>query len=138
MKKTFVIAGLLIVFGAGAVWAQEAAPLEGAWERMFVRVILPDTTIEEHFPSPPRLQKILTTTRFAFGRQTDDGEDVFAGGGKYTLSDSAYVETYAYHGNPSMVGKSVTFDSSMEDDSLWHISGVIGRFRLEETWRRLE
>jgi hypothetical protein len=110
--------------------------LEGAWERILVRVILPDTTVEERFPEPPRLHKIVTATHFAFGRQVDDGEGVFAGGGRYEIVDSSYIETYDYHGSPAMVGKSVTFDTSVED-SLWHISGIVGRFRLEETWRRM-
>lgn len=137
MKTTHVITLILLLLAAEPSVAQESTPLEGAWERMFVRVILPDTTIEEHFAEPPRLHKILTATHFAFGRQTDDGEGVFAGGGRYTLAEGKYVETYDYHGNPSLVGKTVTFETSM-DDSLWHISGIIGRFRLEETWRRLE
>ena len=135
MKTTTAL--LLLLLFAGQAAAQNSSDLEGAWERIFVRIILPDTTIEEHFPDPPRLHKIVTATHFAFGRQVDDGEGVFAGGGRYELDDSSYIETYDYHGSPSMVGKSVTFETCIED-SLWHISGIVGRFRLEETWRRLE
>ena len=134
MKTTTLLFFLLIAAGPAA--AQDSTLLRGAWERVFVRIILPDTTIEEHFPENPRLHKIVTATHFAFGRQTEDGEGVFAGGGRYEIEDSSYRETYDYHGSPSMVGKSVTFDSSVED-SLWHISGIVGRFRLEETWRRM-
>lgn len=111
--------------------------LEGAWERIFVRLILPDTTIQESFPEEPRKHKLLTATYFAFGEQSEDGEEAFGGGGRYTLDGDTYTETYEYHSSPRMNGRSVAFDTRVEGN-LWYISGVVGRFTLEETWRRLE
>lgn len=136
--RTFLLSAAFVIAAAHAAAAQTPV-LEGAWERTYVRVVLPDTTIEEHFSSSgPRLHKILTARHFAFGRQTDDGENVFAGGGTYVTTSSEYAETYAYHENPSFVGKTITFESSVEDGMIWRISGIVGRFRLEETWRRIE
>lgn len=135
--QTGAVLALLLLSGmTGAARGQSPTALEGAWERTFVRVILPDTTIEQHFDSGSRLIKILIPGRFAFGQQSEDGQEVLAGGGRYTLAGDVYTEVIDYHSSAWLVGRSIPFDSRLEDD-VWQISGVIGRFRLEETWRRL-
>jgi hypothetical protein len=135
-RRTVPVLLVVLMAVPAGVAAQDATPVEGAWERIFLRVVLPDTTVEETYEGRPRLHKILTATHFAFGQQSEDGQDVYAGGGRYTYTGDTYVEVIAYHASPSMVGRTVTFESRLED-GLWHIAGTIGRFRLEETWRRL-
>ena len=83
------------------------------------------------------LVKIVTSTHFAFGQQSEDGQEVFAGGGQYSFNGSTYTEVIEYHSSSSLVGNTIQFDSRREG-SQWYIAGIIGQFRLEETWHRLE
>lgn len=127
---------VLATLTAGTALGQEPAPLQGDWERLYMRLVLPDTTIERTFEDGERSIKILTASRFAYGVQSEDGTETFAGGGRYTLAGGNYIETFEYNSSASLVGRVITFESRREGD-LWHIAGVIGQFKLEETWRRL-
>jgi hypothetical protein len=136
---TRTASALLLVFllgTTGTARSQAPSALEGAWERTYLRFVLPDTTIEETFEPGARSTKILTPTHFAFGQQSEDGTEVYAGGGRYTFAGNTYIEFVEYHSSASLVGRTIPFESRREGD-LWHIAGTIGRFRLEETWRRL-
>ena len=113
------------------------SPLQGTWERVSARVIHPDRTYEEQYPPGKRLMKILTRKHFAFGQQSEDGQEAYAAGGEYVLDGGTYTETFTYHVSPDMYGKTIRFDCKLEND-VWQISGIIGRYRLEETWHRIE
>lgn len=115
---------------------QQTTGLEGDWERVFMRLVLPDTTIEETYEPGARSIKILTATRFAFGQQSRDGATVYAGGGAYTLAGDTYIEVIDFHASASLVGRTIPYKTRREGN-LWYISGVIGQYRLEETWRRI-
>lgn len=115
---------------------EQANSLEGAWQRIRFNFVYPDTTVTGEEGNPPSI-KILTPTHFAFGRQTEEGEDVFSGGGRYSLDEDQYTEHIEYHSDIGLVGESIPFDYRLEGD-LWYHSGQIGEMRLEEVWRRLE
>jgi hypothetical protein len=127
---------VLVPLLAGPALGQEPTPLQGDWERIFMRITLPDTTIERTFEDGERSIKILTATRFAYGVQSEDGNVASAGGGRYSLARDNYIETFEYNSSAFLVGRVITFESRREGE-LWHISGVLGRFKLEETWRPL-
>ncbi len=139
MKTRFLLPFLL--FTTAASYAQlPANPLEGSWEYVTRRLIYADTVVTESLhPGPSK--KILNSTHFAFGRQTivkgEPQEDVYAGGGRYTLEDSVYTEYIEYHSSVGMVGQTVQYNSRIEGE-LWFMSGDIGDFILEEVWRRVE
>jgi len=131
----------LLLLATTASYAQlPTNELEGSWEYVSRRMIYPDTVITEALYEGPAY-KILNSTHFAFGRQTVfDGmvqEDVFAGGGRYTLVDSVYTEFIEYHSTSGLVGQVVVFHVRVEKD-LWYQRGRLGDHYLEEVMRRVE
>jgi hypothetical protein len=114
--------------------------LEGTWQMVSQRQVYADTTIDRGTFLGPSY-KIINATHFAFGRQTvidgEPQEDVFAGGGRYTLQgDTLYTEIIEYHSNQGLVGTSLKFKCRVEGD-LWYHTGIIGSLRLEEVWQRV-
>lgn len=111
----------------------DRGPFEGAWEMISGTYTTPDTTVELRIPQV----KILTQTRFAFGRQNE--ESAFAGGGRYTVNGDEYTEIVEYHSDPQAADTTLVFEYQIEGDTLWYHSGNIGpNFHLEEVWRRIE
>ena len=125
----------LPILAACSPQPEEATPLEGAWEMVSATYTDADTTMEVDLSQV----KILTDSRFAFGRQNE--ASAFAGGGRYEVddSDSTYTEIVEYHSDPLAAGERLVFKYRLEGDSLWYHSGNIGPdFYLEEVWRRVE
>ncbi|HUV35350.1 MAG TPA: hypothetical protein VMX58_00240 [Patescibacteria group bacterium] len=121
-----VSAGLL---GCG----HPSGKLVGSWE-----MVIPSGTSTERFAGDPPV-KILTETHFAFGCMGPDGI-MYAGGGRYTLDGDTYTETIAYHFNPKLAGRTLSFTCRLDGDR-WHHSGIFEidgeRFNIEEIWRRI-
>ena len=115
-----------------------ANPLQGSWRLVSQKLIYPDSTVNVRGTSVPPSTKILNDTHFAFGYQTEDGEEVYAGGGRYTLEgDSLYTEHIEYHSSIPNVGQSLTFKYRVEGNR-WYHTGQIGNFVLEEVWERIK
>ena len=121
---------------------ERAHPLVGSWVMVAQTIVHPDRIEEplkmgESLPGGRSQMKILTESHFAFGRQSEDGEDLTAGGGRYVVSGNTYTEIIEYHTSAPLVGTEIPFTWRVEDD-LWYHSGKIGTFRLEEVYRRVE
>ncbi|MEZ4701519.1 MAG: hypothetical protein R2834_14370 [Rhodothermales bacterium] len=143
MKR--IALALLLGCIAGVAGAQSSEPvrhpLEGTWEMVSQTIIHPDRVeyplkMGESLPGNRRQIKILTASHFAFGRQSEDGEEITAGGGRYEIDGTRYTEIIEYHTSAPLVGTRIPFTWRVEDD-LWHHSGQIGTFRLEEVYRRV-
>lgn len=116
-------------------------PLKGVWRMVFQRSVFDthvDTTLVlgEHFPGGDQV-KILTDTHFAFGRQSDDGENVTAGGGRYRIEGTTYIEMIEYHTSGPLVGTEIPFSWKIQD-GMWYHQGDFSNFRLEEVWVRVD
>ncbi len=137
MRTVTALALVLLLLSGTNVFAQLTAnKLEGSWRMIRQTLVYPDTTIVRN--QVPPSTKILNSTHFSWGYQTDDGEDVLAGGGRYTLyGDTLYIEHLEYHTSPPLVGMDLKFEARVEGDSLWYHTGRIGDFVLKEVWRRL-
>ncbi len=136
MKRILTTVLLLLV--AGSVHAQLPANfLEGTWRLVSQRSIFPDTVMVT--TNPPPSIKILNSTHFSWGYQAETGEDVIAGGGRYTLEgDTVYTEYLEYHVTEVLVGQALRFSVRVVGD-LWYHSGEFpSGYRLEEVWRRIE
>lgn len=139
MRTATALVLLLLVLPLASVWAQAPAnPLEGSWRMIKQTLVYEDTTIVREENQVPPSTKILNSTHFSWGYQTDDGEDVLAGGGRYTFEGDTYIEYIDYHTSPPLVGMELTFEATLEGDSLWHHTGRIGSFVLKEVWRRVK
>ena len=115
-------------------------PLIGEWKLVFQRSVFEthvDTTLAkgDHFPGGDQT-KILTQTHFAFGRQSDDGENVTAGGGRYRIEGNSYIEMIEYHTSGPLVGTEIPFSWEIKN-GMWYHQGDFSNFRLEEVWVRI-
>lgn len=113
---------------------QPANVLEGTWEMVSQKLIYADSTVDRTDQTAYTV-KILNSTHWAFGRQMDDQEEVFAGGGWYEFDGDTYTEHIIYHSG-GLAGQSVRFDARIDGDT-WHHSGDLGDFILEEVWTRI-
>lgn len=136
MRTAPVILLLLLVTAVPAFAQHPSNHLEGSWRLISQREVWPDSVVAR---TPPPSMKILNSTHFAWGFQTEDGEEVLAGGGRYELmDDSTYVEHIEYHTSPPLVGASIRFKATVVGDSLWyHVGSFPSGFTLEEVWRRI-
>lgn len=138
----FLLATLLV----SNAYAQEHMPpadhpLVGEWKLVFQRSVFEthiDTTLAmgEHLPGGDQT-KIITNTHFAFGRQSDDGENVTAGGGRYRVEGNSYIEMIEYHTSGPLVGTEIPFSWEIKN-GMWHHQGSFSNFKLEEVWVRIE
>ena len=133
---TFLL--LALVLSATQVAAQHPANhLEGAWRLISQRAVYPDTIIVT--TNVPPSMKILNSTHFSWGYQSANGEDVLAGGGRYTLeNDTLYIEYLEYHTSEVLIGEALEFSANVVGDLWYHVGEFPSGFRLEEVWRRLE
>ncbi len=134
ISLTFV---LLILFATSAFGQLPSNHLEGTWRLVSQRAVYPDTIIVT--TNPPPSMKILNSTHFSWGYQSADGEDVLAGGGRYTLeADTIYTEYLEYHTSNVLVGLALRFTVKVVGDLWYHTGEFPSGYRLEETWRRIE
>ena len=126
---------LAVLFACSAANGQMPANvLEGTWEMISQKLIYPDTTLDRTEQTAYTL-KILNSTHWAFGRQLQDGQEVFAGGGWYEFDGDTYTEHIVYHSG-GLEGQSVRFDAEVDGDT-WRHYGDVGDFIIEEVWRRV-
>ncbi len=128
---------LLILFATSAFGQLPSNRLEGTWRLVSQRAVYPDTIIVT--TNPPPSMKILNSTHFSWGYQSADGEDVLAGGGRYTLKDDTlYTEYIEYHTSEPLVGQAIPFTAKVIGD-MWYHTGIFpSGYRSEEVWRRIE
>lgn len=138
MKHTSGLLLLIIFFTGTEMFAQAPAnQLEGSWRIVSQRSVYPDTIIVT-LNVPPSI-KILNSTHFSWGYQSDNGAEVLAGGGRYTLeNDTLYTEYLEYHTSEALVGVSLRFSARIVGDLWYHVGEFPSGFRLEEVWRRIE
>lgn len=140
MRKTATVPCafvLLLLFVTSAFGQLPANHLEGTWRLVSQRAVYPDTIIVT--ANIPPSMKILNSTHFSWGYQADSGEEVLAGGGRYTLEeDTLYTEYIEYHTSPVLVGLAIPFMAKVVGDLWYHTGEFPSGYRLEEVWRRIE
>lgn len=112
--------------------------LEGTWEMVRQELVYPDSVVDQSNQWGPGY-KILNSTHFAWGRETEDGEEVLAGGGRYEYypERDIYVEHVEYHSDPGFAGQTLRFEARVEGDTWYHI-GDLGNYKLREVWKRVD
>ena len=135
---TIPLAFVLLILLAPSTFGQlPANHLEGSWRLVSQRAVYPDTIIVT--ANIPPSMKILNSTHFSWGYQSADGEDVLAGGGRYTLeADTIYTEYLEYHTSSILVGLPLRFTARVIGDLWYHTGEFPSGYRLEEVWRRIE
>ncbi len=82
-------------------------------------LVYPDSVVDQSGSWGANV-KILNSTHFAWGRETEDGESVLAGGGRYEYHPErdVCVEHIQYHSDPSMNGGTLRFEARVEGGGL--------------------
>ena len=139
-KRFCVFALVLLLAGASPVLAQlPQNELEGTWRMVKQERVYPDSTVDFSGQWSGPNYKILNSTHFAWGRETQNGEDVLAGGGRYEYypEKEIYVEHIEYHSDPGFAGQTLQFTARVEGDTWYHI-GDVGEYKLREVWKRVD
>ena len=128
----------LLIGGTSAAAQLPSNDLEGTWRMQSQELVYPDTVIDRS-GSWGANYKILNSTHFAWGRETEDGESVLAGGGRYEYDPERelYVEHIQYHSDDAMAGNTLRFTARVEGDTWYHI-GEVGDYKLREVWKRVD
>lgn len=139
-KRFCVFALVLLLAGATPALAQMPRnELEGTWRMVKQERVYPDSTVDYSGQWSGPNYKILNSTHFAWGRETQNGEDVLAGGGRYEYypEKEIYVEHIEYHSDPGFAGQTLQFTARVEGDTWYHI-GDVGEYKLREVWKRVD
>lgn len=104
------LCAVAVVTTPATAQAQEAGPLEGAWEVVYGRYGLPDEPVEVATPERPVQLKLFVSGRFAYVRQEADGPFQAASAGRYSVDGDRYTETTHWSSLPNAVGTRVTFE----------------------------
>lgn len=143
MKTLFrlnvALAVSLLLMGTCPVLAQlPSSDLEGTWEMVSQELVYPDSVVDQTDEWGPGY-KILNSTHFAWGRETKNGEEVLAGGGRYEYDaeEDVYIEHIEYHSDPALVGIQIEFTARVEGDTWYHI-GELQSYKLREVWQRVD
>jgi len=139
-KRFCVFALVFVLAGASPVLAQlPQNELEGTWRMVKQEQVYPDSTADYSGQWSGPNYKILNSTHFAWGRETQNGENVLAGGGRYEYypEKNIYVEHIEYHSDPGFAGQTLQFTARVEGDTWYHI-GDVGDYKLREVWERVD
>lgn len=139
MKRISIFALALLISLTTAAFGQlPSNELEGTWRMVSQKIVYPDSVVDQSDDWGPGY-KILNSTHFAWGRETGNGEEVLAGGGRYSYNPetNTYVEYIEYHSDPDLAGSKIEFTARVEGDTWYHI-GDLGNYKLREVWERVE
>lgn len=139
LRRGFVLLVALSFAGSTGAWAQlPSNELEGTWKMEKQERVYPDSTVDYSDRWGPGF-KILNSTHFAWGRETRDGSEVLAGGGRYEYypKKNKYVEHIQYHSEPGLAGQTLEFTARVDGDTWIHV-GDLGEYKLREVWKRVD
>ncbi|MEH6393856.1 hypothetical protein [Pseudoalteromonas sp.] len=129
--KTLILTSLLLASPLAS-----ANPLLGSWEFVEGKYAVDGGFVTAKAPELTSI-KLITANHFNYITQKN-GEFHYAGGGKYTLKNQQFVETFAYGNIPSLLGKTMAFDYKIEGN-LWHHSLTEnGKLVEAEVWRKID
>ena len=116
-----LLVAVVLVSTPGA-WAQlPSNELEGTWRMVSQELVYPDSVVDQSGSWGANV-KILNSTHFAWGRETEDGESVLAGGGRYEYHPErgVCVEHIQCHSDPSVNGGTLRFEARVEGGLVPH------------------
>lgn len=139
MRRSSTGVMLLLILIGTLGCGHPSARLQGSWVMVYPSDASREHSVEDE-PDGELPVKILTDTHFAFGSTGPDWT-LYAGGGRYELDGDTYTETIAYHFNPKLVGKTLSFTCRLDGDR-WYHTGIFevdgDHFHIEEIWRRIK
>ena len=131
----------LIIFAFAPLSSRAQMPaneIEGTWRMVSQERVYPDSTVDRSDEWGANF-KILNSTHFAWGRETKDGQEVLAGGGRYEYhpEENVYIEHIEYHSDPGFHDITIQFTAQVDGDTWVHI-GDVSSYQLKEVWKRVD
>jgi hypothetical protein len=118
--------------------------LEGTWELVSGKIILPDQTIELPRTEFEHEIKVLNKTHFATVHQDTSTNEIYSNAGTYVLTEDTYTEYQEFNSGITMIGKTYSFLSTIEGNK-WTISGPVEKpeadipeWKIHEVWKRVK
>jgi hypothetical protein len=114
--------------------------LTGTWKMVSGSYIGPAIQVECN-EEDRMCYKIISRDHFAVVQVCPANPDsmFFAAIGKYSMSDSTYVEEYEATNVSYKIGTSMTFKSTFEEDkNLWIVEAKDNEMELHEVWQRVQ
>lgn len=98
-------------------------PIQGTWKLLTGTLIEKGDTTVTDYTKATEFIKIINDTHFAFlshdlNKGKDSGASFVAGGGKYSLKDSAYTEHLEYCSDRQWEGNDFDFTITINNDTL--------------------
>lgn len=133
-----LILAFLLVGSTCARGQLPANEIEGTWRMTSQELVYPDSVIDQSDEWGSGY-KILNSTHFTWARETEDGETILAGGGRYEYfpEQDVYIEHIEFHSDPGFAGATLRFTARVEGDTWFHI-GEVGEYKLREVWERVD
>lgn len=135
----WIVGLVVLIWSVSPTYAQVPAnELEGTWRMISQERVYPDSTVDRSEEWGANY-KILNSTHFAWGRETKDGEEVLAGGGRYEYhpDENVYIEHIEYHSDPGFQDITIRFTAQVDGDTWIHI-GNVSSYKLREVWKRID
>ncbi|QKZ15702.1 hypothetical protein HU175_08705 [Spirosoma sp. KUDC1026] len=120
---TIACSGLTVLTGLSSCSTEtKKASLVGTWQLIAATATENDSTYSTFSPGQNMI-KVINDTHFAFlnhpaGGTGDSTQAFSAGGGHYTLADSAYTEHLDYFADKAWEGRSFDFVIEIKGDTL--------------------
>lgn len=126
MRKLFCLANLFILLAScntnqNAKTVQAFLPIQGTWKLLTGTLIEKGDTTVTDYTKTSEFIKIINDTHFAFlshDLNKDSVASFSAGGGHYTLKDSAYTEHLEYCNAREWEGNNFDFTVTINNDTL--------------------
>jgi hypothetical protein len=122
MRGTAVLITILLYISCTE--KKQSLPITGTWKLLSGTVIEKNDTIVTDYTQNKEFIKLINDSHFSFlGHDLSQGKDsatafFTAGGGKYTLKDSAYTEHLEYCSDRSWEKNDFSFTITIHNDTL--------------------
>jgi hypothetical protein len=144
MKAKFILIPLIVLTFLFSFSYGQENKLEGTWELVSGKLMLPDQTIELPRTGYEHEIKILNKTHFATILQDTSTNEIYSNAGTYVLTEDTYTEYQEFNSGITMIGKTYSFKSNIEGDK-WTISGPVEKpesdipeWKIHEVWKRVK
>ena len=145
MRATKILSSLfffliILIFLMIACQKKEEDSLSGAWKMVSGSYVGPAIQVECN-EEDRMCYKVIGKDHFAVVQVCPANPDsmFFAAIGKYSLSDSTYVEEYEATNVPYKIGTSMSFKSKFEEDkNLWIVEAKDDEMELHEVWQKVQ
>ena len=144
MKAKYTLITIIVLIFLFSSFTGPTNKLEGTWELVSGKIILPDTTIVMPQTQFGHAIKVFNKTHFATIHQDTTKKELYGNAGTYILTEDTYTENLEFASGIKNIGKTLSYTSTIEGNQ-WTLSGPIKKsdeevpeWKLHEVWKRIK